>query len=242
MAHYVLVHGAMHGAWAWRHVEPLLRNAGHEVTAIALTGQGERAHLLTPEVGIRTHVQDVVATVEFSDLTEVVLVLHSYAGILAGPVAQRLQGRMRAIVAAGAFLVEPGQSLLDVEPPATAQRYRDIATSQGDGWRIPASSAFLDQWGIFDPTLREYVGPRLTDFPYRCAVEPVEFDPLPLRDLPRLYIEHTDPPLASLSGSIALARQLGWRHQRLPTGHDLMLTDPSGTARALLEALRGSTA
>lgn len=236
MPHFLLIHGAMHGAWCWREVEPRLRQAGHEATALALTGQGERSHLLTPEVGIATHVQDVVAMVEFADLSDVILVLHSYSGVLAGPLAQRLRGRLRAVVAAGAFLVEPGQNLLDVEPPETTQRYRDLAGSSGEGWRIPASAAFLDQWGVRDARLRQFVGPRLTDFPYRCATDSVDFDPRPLQALPRHYLEHTDPPLESLAHSIALAKRQGWRHHTIATGHDLMLTDPAGTTRALLSA------
>lgn len=237
MSEFLLVHGAMHGAWCWRDVEPLLRAAGHGVSTLALTGQGERAHLLTPEVGVETHIEDIVAVAEFADLEEVILVLHSYSGILAGPLAQRLGDRLRAVIAAGAFLVDPGQSLLDVEPPEVAQRYRDLAAEAGDGWRVPASTAFLDQWGVADPRLRDLIGPRLTDFPYRCATDPVLFDPDYLNRLPRTYLEHTAPPLISLAGSIEQAQRQGWTHRSLATGHDLMLTDPHGTARLLLDAV-----
>jgi hypothetical protein len=199
MSTYLLVHGAMHGAWCWRDVEPLLREAGHATIAATLTGQGERADELTPEIGVDTHVADVVA-------------------------------------AAGAFLVEPGECLLDVEPPATSERYVRIAQASGDGWRIPASPAFLDQWGITDPALRDFVGPRLTDFPLKCATDPVHYDPGYLTGLPRTYVEHTAPPLTSLAKSIERAGSGGWRLVPLATGHDLMLTAPREAAEVLLAA------
>ncbi len=241
MATFVLIHGAMHGGWCWRDVEPLLREAGHRTYAPTLTGQGDRADLLTPEVGVSTHVDDVVSVVESHGLTDVVLVLHSYAGVLAGPVAQRLTGRLRTVVAAGAFLIEPGECLLDVEPAPVAARYLELAEA-GDGWRIPTSPAFLDQWAVTDPRLREFIGTRLTDFPLRCATDRVTFDPQPLAALPRVYLEHTDPPLASLAHSIHRADSTGWAHRRIATGHDLMLTDPEGTAAVLRDLAERSGA
>jgi len=232
MATFVLIHGAMHGGWCWRDVEPLLRVAGHRTYAPTLTGQGDRADELTPQVGVSTHVDDVIDVVETHGLTDIVLVLHSYAGVLAGPLADRLRDRLRTVVAAGAFLVEPGECLLDVEPPAVAARYRELADA-GEGWRIPTSTAFLDQWAVTDPDLREFIGARLTDFPLRCATDRLVFDPEPLAALPRVYLEHTDPPLASLAKSIDRAEAAGWVHRTIATGHDLMLTDPEGTAAVL---------
>jgi pimeloyl-ACP methyl ester carboxylesterase len=76
----VLVHGAWHGAWCWRRVLPLLRGAGVETHAVTLTGVGERAHLMGPEITIETHVQDVIGLIEAEELQHVVLVGHSYAG------------------------------------------------------------------------------------------------------------------------------------------------------------------
>lgn len=234
MSTYLLVHGAMHGAWCWSEVVPLLESAGHEAIAVTLTGQGERADELTPDVGVLDHVNDIVSAV--GDRRDVVLVAHSYSGVLLGPVVERLSGQVSSVVAAGAFLVEPGESLLDVEPEATARRYLEVAAKDGDGWRVPASTAFLDQWAVTDPRLREFVGTRLTDFPLRCVTEPVEFDPAPLASVARHYVEHTDPPLPSLALSIRRASESEWRMSTIRTGHDLMLTAPAACAQALLGA------
>jgi hypothetical protein len=163
-------------------------------------------------------------------------VLHSYAGILAGPVAERVAGGLASVTFLGAFIAQPGQSLLDVEPAAVAQRYRQLAASDGDGWFVPASPRFLDQWGVSSDALRGRVGPRLTDFPLRCATEPVQFDPAALAAVRKVYVRHTNPPLASLRASFEFAAGAGWETHQLACGHDLMLEAPEETA-TLLDAI-----
>jgi pimeloyl-ACP methyl ester carboxylesterase len=226
----------MHGGWCWREVRQRLAARGHEVHTPTLTGQGDRRQALTPETGIATHVTDLTELLWFEDLREVHLVLHSYAGVLAGPVAERAAGRLASVTYLGAFIVSPGQCLLDVEPPEVGRRYRELAASDGDGWRVPASPAFLEQWGITGPGLRSLVGPRLTDFPLRATTDPVEFDPGPLSRLRQAYVHHTRPPLASLGSSFDRAVAVGWEIRELPFGHDLMLAAPTETA-TLLEAI-----
>lgn len=225
----------MHGGWVWSPVRRLLAAAGHEMLCPTLTGQGDRAKELDQTVGVETHVADVLARLYFENVSDAVLVLHSYAGVLAGPIVERSEGRVGSVVLAGGFYVRPGQCLLDVEPPETAARYRSIAAESGDGWRLPASDAFLAQWGIVDPELAAYVGPRLVDFPLKAQTDPVEFDPATLAALPRTFIEHTDPPLASLGSSIEAAVADGFDRREIATGHDMMLADPEATATLLLD-------
>jgi len=239
MGAVVLVHGAMHGGWCWAPVADRLRAAGHRVLTPTLTGQGDGAHLLTPEVGLATHVEDVERAVWFEGVDRVTLVLHSYAGVLAGPLADRLGSRLATVVAAGAFLVAPGECLLDAEPPETAERYRSLVAGPGEGWRVPASDAFLDQWGVTDPDLRAFVAPRLTDFPARCLTDPADYDADALRSVRRVYVEHTAPPLPSLGASVARARSEGWEMLTVAAGHDLMLAAPGATADLLLDLVGG---
>lgn len=223
----------MHGGWCWRAVRERLAASGHEVYAPTLTGQGDRRQALTPEVRVATHVADLTELLWFEDLSDVHLVLHSYAGVLAGPVAQAASGQLASVIYLGAFIVTPGQCLLDVEPPDVARRYRELAASDGDGWRIPASPAFLEQWGITDPGLRSVVGLRLTDFPLRCATDAAGFDPEILAQVRQAYVQHTAPPLASLAPSFELAVAAGWETHDLPCGHDMMLAAPAETAALL---------
>ncbi len=241
MATLVLVHGAMHGGWCWRDVRHELQAKGHEVYTPTLTGQGERRKALTPDVGVPTHVADIAELLWFEDLNEVHLVLHSYAGVLAGPLAEREGGRLASVIYLAAFVTAPGQCLLDVEPHEVAWRYRRMAEDAGEGWFVPASSQFLDQWGVAEETVRERVAPRLTDFPLRCQTDATEFDPSALEGIRRIYINHTGPPLASLQPSFDSAVRAGWETYELPYGHDMMLTAPEATA-GLLDWIAGGLA
>jgi pimeloyl-ACP methyl ester carboxylesterase len=100
MATFVLVHGAWQGGWTWSRVTPLLRAQGHGVHTPTLTGVGDRAHLNSPQIGLDTHIQDVVATIQNERLNDVILVGHSYGGQVIAGVASALSaglpGRLRA--------------------------------------------------------------------------------------------------------------------------------------------------
>src|ERR1700750_3159838 len=90
---YVLVHGAWHGGWCWDKFTPLLKSAGHQVFTPTLTGLGERSHLLTSQTDLMTHVQDIVNVLEYENLNDVILVGHSYAGMVISGVAEKAAKR-----------------------------------------------------------------------------------------------------------------------------------------------------
>jgi pimeloyl-ACP methyl ester carboxylesterase len=137
MATFVIVHGAWSGGHAWRWVRPLLRSAGHEVFTPALTGLGERSHLASAQVDLETHVRDVVAVLEYEDLREVVLVGHSYGGMVISGVADRVPERLVQLVYLDAEVPMDGQSELDLLPPQERAGYEEAARSKGQGWQIP---------------------------------------------------------------------------------------------------------
>src|SRR6185437_12915683 len=114
MATYVLVHGGHHGGWCYKKVARLLRSAGHEVYSPTLTGLGERRHLLGPKVDLETHIADVVGVLEFEDLHDVILVGHSYGGMVITGVADRALERIKELVYLDAAHPRNGESLADV--------------------------------------------------------------------------------------------------------------------------------
>src|SRR4051812_23108269 len=120
MTTFVLVHGSRHGGWSWKRVAPLLRAAGHDVFTPTLTGVGERVHLAAPEVDLHLHVTDVANVLAFEDLTDVVLVGHSYAGMVITGVAEVASERLRQLVYLDALVPEAGQSAFDVWWPDRA--------------------------------------------------------------------------------------------------------------------------
>ncbi|HEY4626333.1 MAG TPA: alpha/beta fold hydrolase, partial [Blastococcus sp.] len=131
MTAFVLVHGAWGGAHGWRHVRRLLAAAGHEATAPSLTGIGERAHLVSPQIGLSTHVTDVVHHVLYEDLTDVVLVGFSYGGMVVTGALDAIGDRVRSLVYLDAFVPEDGDTvygLLRVPAPGPPR--------PGDAWLV----------------------------------------------------------------------------------------------------------
>jgi pimeloyl-ACP methyl ester carboxylesterase len=114
MATFLICHGAWSGGWAWKKVRPLLRAAGHEAFTPTYTGLGDRAHQASPMVDLETHIQDVLAVIEYEELKDFVLVGHSYGGMVVTGVADRVPERVKHLVYLDAFVPADGQSLLDL--------------------------------------------------------------------------------------------------------------------------------
>ena len=119
MATFVLVHGGWAGNMVWRELAPRLRKAGHDVYAPTLTGIGARKHLLNREIDLDTHIQDVVGVIDDADLSDIVLVGHSYGGMVISGVADRVPEKVASLIYLDAFVPENGQSLLSIVRPAS---------------------------------------------------------------------------------------------------------------------------
>src|SRR3954452_6420662 len=137
MSTFVLVHGAWHGGWCWDRVAPRLRAAGHEVHAPTLTGLSERSHLLSPLVGLDTHVEDVVRLIDTFALTDVVLVGHSYAGQVVTAVADRRPDAIARRVYLDAFVGDDGETARGLLPETVEHHWAESAAEQGFGWLVP---------------------------------------------------------------------------------------------------------
>ena len=116
MATFVLVHGSHGGGWIWQKVTPLLRSAGYEVYTPTLTGLSDRSHLLECGVNLTTHITDVINLMDYEDLTDVILVGNSYAGMVITGVAAKEPERLKQVVYLDAYLPDTGQSELDLWP------------------------------------------------------------------------------------------------------------------------------
>ena len=136
MTTYVLVHGGWHGGWCWKRVTPYLRNSGHTVYTPTLTGLGERSHLASPEINLSIHIQDILNVLIYEYLTDVVLVGHSYSGMVIAGVADRVPERVTGLVYLDAFVPEDGQSLRDILRPPYGEGV-NLEALLLDGWRLP---------------------------------------------------------------------------------------------------------
>jgi pimeloyl-ACP methyl ester carboxylesterase len=132
----VIVHGAWGGSWAFRRVDALLTERGHAVSRVPLTGLGERVHLATPQVGLATHVDDVVNHILYEELKDVVLVGHSYGGMVITGVADRIPDRIRRLVYLDAFVPEDGESVLTLRSGREPRGNR-LLSMEKDGFLVP---------------------------------------------------------------------------------------------------------
>jgi pimeloyl-ACP methyl ester carboxylesterase len=137
VATFVVAHGAWSAGWAWKKMRPLMRARGHEIFTPTYTGLGERAHLAHKDIDLDTHIADVLGVLQYEDLSNVILVGHSYGGMVATGVADRASYRIAQLVYLDAFAPRDGQSLLDLQTDDARQRVREGTKNEGDGWLIP---------------------------------------------------------------------------------------------------------
>jgi pimeloyl-ACP methyl ester carboxylesterase len=226
---FVLVPGAWLGGWCWREVATNLRSLGHTVISATLTGLGERAHLLGPEVGLSTHVADIVGLLHYRDLKRVVLVGHSYGGTVITAVADKAASRIRCLVYLDASVPQDGQANNDVLGPERAAQIRQLADANGYGWRVPAPSTFAST--LEDP-MRSWVEQRLTPHPLRSLEEPVRLASQAATELPRAFLRSSiESPL--YTRLLERGRAAGWHCADIAGGHYPMLTHPQAVAAAL---------
>jgi pimeloyl-ACP methyl ester carboxylesterase len=239
MATFVLVHGGWHGGWCWQKVIPFLDAAGHEVYAPTLTGLAERASELSPEVGLDTHIQDVVGLLEEKQLQGVILVGHSYGGMVITGVVDQVPERIAHLVYLDTFVPRDGESVASVSP-TVIRLLRLQAQIQDDGWKIAPSGTY----GVTKEPDRSWVRSKLTPQPLKTLLDRLHLqNPAIVSTKPRTHIDCTGSGAAFLLMRRLLApralppTEAGWRLRQLPTGHDAMITMPKELADLLLEVV-----
>jgi pimeloyl-ACP methyl ester carboxylesterase len=233
---FVLVHGGRHGGWAWRPVAQRLRDGGHEVLTPTLTGLGERAHLLTRDVGLDTHINDLVATFEFEDLEDVVLVAHSYAGMPVAGAMDRIGTRVRRLVFVDARIPYSGESILDLTGSELASTFLEMVNRDGDGWFVPNSDATW--WGLTDPDQIAWVNTKTTPQPMKSYTDHVDSADLAWTH-PGTFIQCNPSHITDREVERLRARAARDDHfhlRQLNACHDAMLTAPDELTQLLLEA------
>jgi len=235
VATYVLVHGGGHGGWCYQRVARILRAEGHEVYAPTLTGLGERAHLLDEKVDLHRHVEDVVALLHYEDLRDVILVGHSYGGMVITGIADRASDRVGRLVYLDAANPVNGQSLVDVSGPIIeAVRPMGQVVDGIELVLLPGPDAGL-LYGVTDHDDLAWMAERLTGHPWKCFEQRLELtNEAALWAIPQYHIVCTSTLATRDAALMDRAREQG-RLWDIDTGHDLMITEPERTADALLQ-------
>ncbi len=238
MANFVLIHGAWHGGWCWSRVMPALRGAGHEVFAPTLTGLGERVHLASADVNLDTHVDDVMGVIECEELDDVVLVGHSYGGMVITGVAARAGGRIDTLVYLDAFVPADGQSVFELMGAERADGIREQASRAGDGWRIDPIPA--EAFQVRDPSDAAWVDRRCVPQPIATFGQPIASAAALGAVRRRVYIRADNDRVTAYAHCAEHARVApDWDFHEIPAGHDVMVDAPDALAQVLLDAAPG---
>ena len=233
MSTFVLVHGAWHGGWCWKRVRAALQGEGHQVFTPTLTGVSDRSHLLSRDVNLDTHIQDVVNLIRWEELTDIVLCGHSYGGCVVSGVADRVPEHIRTLVYLDAFVLEDGESQIQHLTEALSRQFQEGVKSGGDGWKVPPVPAAAFNVNVVD---RAWVD-------RQCTVQPIATMEQPLHLTGGIeqiedvrYVLATDWPGSPFPPFYEKAEAKGWDTRTIPCGHDAMLDLPRELTAMLVEA------
>jgi len=243
VATFVLVPGFWLGAWAWRAVAGSLRAKGHDVYSLTLTGLADKKHLIDAHIDLDTHTLDVFNFIEYEGLTDVVLVGHSYAGLVITAVADRLAPKLAKLVYVDTMPLPNGISLIEFYPPEMRKIYRQRVAMEGGGNRLPFPPwEELDKEGSskdLDDEMRAVIKARATDMPFGPAKQIVKLGKTARAQLPKTAIWCTTPSrqVRQLvdSGNAMFQELAGteWTFVDLPTGHWPMFSKSKELAEVL---------
>jgi len=227
---FLLCHGAWSGGWSWKKMHPLMAAAGHRLVAPTYTGLGERAHLASPSIDLNTHIQDILNVITFEDLNDIVLLGHSYGGMVATGVADRARERATQLIYLDAFVPRDGQSLFDLNEAGREPMRK--AASADDGYRIPPNPPPPDT----PQADLDWLNARRVAMPIKCFETRLKLahgEP----PMPRSYIYCTRIPPGDTFGQFArrTKSEEGWRYVELDASHAPNVTAPEALMRTLQE-------
>ncbi|MES2193987.1 MAG: alpha/beta hydrolase [Pseudomonadota bacterium] len=226
---FLVCHGAWSAGWAWKKVHPLMAAAGHRLVTPTYTGLGERAHLANPSIDLETHIEDVLNVIKYEDLRDIVLVGHSYGGMVATGVADRARDRVTQLIYIDAFVPADGQSLLDLNEVA---RPRMQELKAGGEWRVPPSPTPPDT----SPDDLEWLSARRVQMPIKCFETALKLQGGALT-LPRSYIYATRITPADTFGRFSkqTKNDPAWRYHEIDASHSPNVTAPDALMALLVK-------
>ena len=232
MTTYVFVHGAWHGGWCWQRLTERLVGNGHRLFAPSLSGLADRAHALTRQTNLSTHIADIAELLRYESLRDVVLVGHSYGGMIITAVADRMPERLRSVVYLDAAFPDTGQSALDLMAPERRQAVVAGVRERGFGWLSPPFPAA--EFGLTEPLDVAWVNARLTPQPYACLIEPLWLTGQHRKVPKKVYVLATNNQKSAFRPVYErLLGDSGWITLTVASGHDAMIERPDEVATIL---------
>jgi pimeloyl-ACP methyl ester carboxylesterase len=227
---FVLVHGAWHGGWCWRRVADLLQQQGHKVFTPTMTGLGERSHLLSDKVNLATHVTDIVNVIKWEGLSDIVLVGHSYAGVVISGVAEQVPDAIGSIVFLDAFVPESGDSLAAKASQPVREAIAALVEKNEKAMKPVSAAVFR-----VNEKDRAWVNAMCTPHPLGTLTDKVIITGARERIAKKAYIRAKGYPSVPFDGAQErLKADATWRVYELPCGHDAMVDMPDQLTDILL--------
>ena len=232
MTIFLIAHGAWSAGWAWKKMRPRLRERGHELWTPTYTGLGERIHLASNDVRLDTHIEDVLKVLEYEDLREVILVGHSYGGMVATGVADRAPERFAQLVYLDAFVPRHGQALFDLAVPDDRIGLIEGARKTGDAMRLPPRPMPPDT----SAADLAWANPRRVPQPIATFEQPIRLTGA-VEQLRRTYIYCTKARPGDVFRQFAerAKSEPGWKYREIDASHNPHITVPDVLAAMLHE-------
>lgn len=232
MGVFVLVHGGGHGGWCYKLVAQRLRAMGHEVYSPSLSGLADRGHLVSNAIDLDTHIADIAGLLEYEDLSNAILVGHSYGGMVITGAADRAPERVGHRVYLDAAYPRDGESLYEHAYEMIHMARQGLHVADGVEMvmaPVPGMAAFF---GVTDPGLAAWTEARLTAQPWKCFAQKIAFrNEAAMRAIPESHLVCTST-MPGRDMALLTQRSEG-RVWDIDTGHDLMLTEPDWVAGRL---------
>jgi pimeloyl-ACP methyl ester carboxylesterase len=228
---FLLVHGAWHGGWCWRRVADLLQKQGHKVFTPTMTGLGERSHLIDAKVNLATHITDIVNVIKWEGLGDIVLVGHSYGGVIISGVADQMREAIGSIVFLDAFVPENGDSLATKASQPVREAIAALV-EKGEKTMKPVSAAVFR----VNEKDRAWVDAMCTPHPVATLTDTITVAGARGRIAKKTYIRAKGYPSVPFDGAQErLKADATWRVYEMPCGHDAMVDMPDRLTEILLE-------
>jgi pimeloyl-ACP methyl ester carboxylesterase len=195
--------------------------------------------LLSLDIDLQVHVDDVANLIRWEALEEVILCGHSYGGCVISGAADAVPERIAALVYLDAFLLEEGEGLHDLLPDEQREMQLSLANEHGDGWRVPPIPAEIFNVNARD---RDWVDRQCTPQPLATFQQKLRLS----GGLPRIARNHfiyaSDWEGTPFTTSYDRAKARGWTTSEIACGHDVMLDDPEALTAELLGVARTADA
>jgi pimeloyl-ACP methyl ester carboxylesterase len=237
----VLVHGSCHGGWCWKKLAPFLKIDNNEIYTPTLTGLGERSHLLYQKINLSTHVKDVVQLIEFQDLDDVVLIGHSYGGMVIGGVANTLPRRIKSMIFLDAYIPQDGKSAFDLVPGLKDVYAQRSLKEKDKEWLV--ASYTPQEFGVTAPDDINWMKSRVCPMPFHTHDEPLIIKNNKFSEIPKTFITFTDFGESMFKRTVeektveeasSSSSSSDWDYYELRKGHDAIITAPKELSHLLL--------